>query len=151
MNIPPRKLLALVWFPVLAALMLAIACGGGGDDSGNTQPGQLTDPQSVPTATPWSQAPDVVMLDPNNIQPLPTTEPVNTGTITPSPVAGEPGVCGQTYTVISGDTMFGIADKCSVSEPDLEAANPQVDPHNLSVGDVLTLPAALTDTPTPTP
>jgi hypothetical protein len=147
-NVPPRKLTAFIWTAALAVLALAVACGGGGDDNTNDQTGHLTDPQNVPTATMWPQLPNVIILDPNNVQPLPTLNPNNGASPTPTAAPGEPGVCGQTYTIESGDTMFGIADKCGVSEPDLEAANAGVDPHSLVPGDVLTLPAKPTDTPT---
>ena len=137
---PPRKLPALIWLVLLAALMTAVACGGGGDDDDSGGTGQLSDPQNVPTVTPWQEPPEVILLDPDNIQPLPTDNP-NPGTAaSPTPLAGEPGVCGATYTVVSGDTTFGIADKCGVSPDEIKAANPDIDPGNLSVGQVLIMP-----------
>ena len=142
----PRKTITLIWIALLAALVLAVACGGGGDDDNGGQTGQLSDPQNVPTATEWAQAPDIILLDPNNIQPLPTDRPVNAETGTPTPEAGEPGVCGDTYTVVDSDTMFGIADKCGVSADDLQNANPDVDPRSLHVGDVLIIPQSSGDT-----
>ncbi|HVP04089.1 MAG TPA: LysM peptidoglycan-binding domain-containing protein [Dehalococcoidia bacterium] len=148
MNVPPRKFIALIWIAALAALALAVACGGGDDDNSG-QTGQLSDPQTVPTATEWVQAPDIIVLDPNNIQPLPTDRPVDTTTHTPA-ASGEPGVCGETYTVVADDTIFGIAEKCGVSPDDLQSANPDVDPHNLHIGDVLVLPQA-SEEPTATP
>ena len=89
------------------------------DDDAGSLPGQLSDPEAVPTATPWptEQVPEVIILDPENIQPLPP-DPDGGGTDggeTPSPEPGEPGVCGETYTVVAGDTTFGIAEKCGVS------------------------------------
>lgn len=153
MNVPSRKLSALAWLVLLAALALAVACGGGGDDANNGQTGQLSDPHNVPTATPWQQPPEVILLDPDNIQPLPTDKPNSGATASPTPVAGEPGVCGSTYTVVSGDTTFGIADKCGVPADDIIAANPDIDPRSLSVGQVLIIPEAASGTPTegPTP
>jgi LysM repeat protein len=138
---PPRKLPALTWLVLLAALAFAAACGGGDDDDDNGASGQLSDPQNVPTATPWQDLPEVILLDPDNIQPLPTDNPGPRGTATATPVAGEPGVCGPTYTVESGDTTFGIAEKCGVSPDDIIAANPDIDPRSLSVGQVLVMPA----------
>jgi hypothetical protein len=52
-----------------AGLLLLAACGGGGGGGGQTI-GQPTDPRSVPTATPWSQPPDVIILDPNALTPI---------------------------------------------------------------------------------
>lgn len=148
---PPRKLPALIWLVLLAALALAVACGGGGGDDDNGGTGQLSDPQNVPTVTPWQEPPEVILLDPDNIQPLPTDNPNPGVTASPTPVAGEPGVCGATYTVISGDTTFGIADKCGVSPDEIKAANPDIDPGNLSVGQVLIMPEASGEEPTATP
>jgi hypothetical protein len=134
----------LIWTAALAALAYALACGGGDDDGGGT--GQLSDPQNVPTATYWQDPPEVIMLDPDNIQPLPTDPPAGSpgggsGTEpTQPPAAGEPGVCGATYTVIPEDTTFGIAEKCGVSPDDIIAANPDIDPGSLTPGQVLIMP-----------
>lgn len=152
---PPRSLvLRLAALLILASLAVAAACGGGDDTNNNTSTGKLTDPQNVPTATPWPSQPAIVLLDPNNIQPLPPNQP-NTGpTESPTPAAGEPGDCGQTYTVVAGDTMFGIATKCGVDGQRLIDINPNADPSNLHIGDVLLLPDLLppsSDTDTPTP
>lgn len=147
MKTPPRKLPALIWLAVMAALVLAIACGGD-DDDGNGGTGQLSDPQNVPTATPWAEPPEVILLDPDNIQPLPTDPPAGSpgdggdgGEATPPPEGGEPGVCGDTYTVVAEDTTFGIAEKCGVSPDDIIAANPEIgDGRSLTVGQVLIMP-----------
>ncbi len=145
---PPRQLVAsFAALFILVALCLAAACGGG-DDNNNPGTGQLTDPNNVPTATPWQNAPDVIVLDPDNIQPLPPNEP-NTGPVA-TPVAGEPGVCGLTYTVEAGDTTFGIADKCGLDPQAVIDANPDIDAGNLSVGQVIALPPAPTDAPVAT-
>lgn len=135
---PPRKLLFAAPLLVIALILVA-ACGGDDDDDDATR-GQLSDPNNVPTATVWQVAPDVVLIDPNNIQPLPPSEggPVSGGEATPAP--GEPGVCGQTYTVEAGDTTFGIADKCGVSVEGIEAANPDIDIRALTIGDILIMP-----------
>lgn len=140
-TMPPRYLVVRFAVPfVLAALALAAACGGD-DSSNNASTGKLTDPQDVPTASPWQSPPPVVLLDPNNIRPLPPNQP-NTAPETPAPVPGEPGVCGQTYTVIAEDTMFGIAAKCGVDAQRLIDINPDADPANLVIGEVLLLPEA---------
>jgi hypothetical protein len=145
---PPRYLVSsLAALFVLVALCLAAACGGG-DNTSNAGTGQLSDPQNVPTATPWQIAPDVILLDPANIKPLPPNEPNAGPTDTPKP--GEPGVCGTTYTVVSGDTTFGIADKCGVEPQAIIDANPDINPGNLSIGQVINMPAPATDSPTPT-
>jgi hypothetical protein len=145
---PPRRLTFVLASP-LVLLAIFVACGGDDDDGGQFEPGNLTDQQTVPTATPWQQPPEVVLLDPDNIQPLPPNAPNedpgddDDGEATPVP--GEPGVCGETYTVISGDTTFGIADKCGVDAQAIIDLNPDIDPANLSVGQVLIMPEPAPD------
>jgi len=125
----------------LSLAALVAACGGGGDDDDTSRPGNLTDPRDVPTATPWTSAPEVVILDPNNIQPLPPVGTQDPGT----PDGGEatpglPGECGETYTVVSGDTPSGIAEKCGITTDELLDANPGLDPAAMHVGDVVNIP-----------
>jgi LysM repeat protein len=129
----------------LIALILIIflasgSCGDDDDETGSV-PGQLTDPQTVATATPWATAPEVIVLDPENIQPLPPSQPSD-GSASPTPAAGEPGVCGETYIVEAGDTTFGIAEKCGVSVDAIEAANPDIDIRSLTIGQEINMPAA---------
>ncbi len=66
--------------PLLAlalALLLATACGG--DDGGERPAGRLTDPRSVPTATPWGQPPAPIILDPDALTPISETGTDETG------------------------------------------------------------------------
>jgi len=59
-----------------------------------------------------------------------------------------------TYTVQAGDTMGGIALKFGVSVDDLQAANPEISPNTMSIGQVLRIPsdpANPSGEPTPTP
>ncbi len=134
---PRYRLLALAITLSLTAVLAA--CGGGGDDNGSGRPGNLTDPRDVPTATPWLQAPDVVILDPNNIAPLPPVgeqgSDATTGA-TPAPS----GDCGATYTVVSGDTPSGIAEKCGITTQQLLDANPGLDPKAIHAGDKINIP-----------
>jgi len=141
--LPPRwATLALL---ILVPAMLALAaCGGDDDGGGGTfEPGNLTAPDRVPTATPWVNAPDVVILDPDNINPLPPDDPNQTEpTPAPDPTGGgEPGVCGDTYTVESGDFLSTIGEKCGVDWQLIAELNPDVDPANLSIGQVLNMPS----------
>lgn len=142
---PPRKLAILALLLIIPALLAVAACGGGGDDDDTSfQPGRLTNPEDAPTATPWDSPPDIVLLDPDNIQPLPPDNPITNGDgeETPTPEPGEPGVCGETYTVVAGDTVFGIADNCGVDPDEIIALNPDIDPASLSIGQVINLPPA---------
>lgn len=145
---PPRKLLLAAPLSLLVLLLVA-ACGGGDDDDGGSV-GQLSDPNNVPTVTPWVDVPAVVLIDPNNIQPLPPDEPGDDGGTDSTPVPGEPGVCGQTYTVEAGDTVFGIADKCGVDPQAIIDLNPDIDPAALTIGEILIMPdvEAVTEAPT---
>jgi hypothetical protein len=45
------------------------ACGGDGGEEERVV-GQLTNPESVPTATPWSEAPAPIILGPDVLTPL---------------------------------------------------------------------------------
>lgn len=135
---PLYRPLALVITLTIAALLAG--CGGGGDDNSAERPGNLTDPRDVPTATPWEDAPEVVILDPNNIQPLPPVGDQGTddsgGEATPA-AAGE---CGEKYTVVSGDNPSIIAEKCGITTQELLAANPGLDPTGLHIGDKVNIP-----------
>lgn len=144
MTAPRIALACLLSCAVLLAL--AVACGGGDDAKPGT--GRLTDPKDVPTATPWPAPPDVIILDPNSIQPIP---PLGGGSPTPTAQPGEPGVCGTTYTVVADDTLFGIADKCGVGSTALQDANADVDPKTLHIGQVLNVPPKPAETPAPEP
>lgn len=49
--------------------------------------------------------------------------------------------CGDSYTVLLGDTMYEIALYCQVSFPALVAANPQIaNPNRIYPGQVLVIP-----------
>ena len=59
-----------------------------------------------------------------------------------------------TYTVQRGDTISSIALKFGVSMDDLQAANPEISPNAMSVGQVLNIPSNPenpSSEPTPTP
>ncbi len=84
--------------------------------------------------------------------PAPSQKPVTR--VTPTPQRGNPvvnpapvqkpqSVAAPTvtsYVVASGDTMGAIAHKLKVKVKSLEAANPNVDPHRLKVGQKLNVP-----------
>lgn len=81
--------------------------------------------------------------------PLATDTPAATPTITdtPGPTAVPAPI---TYTVNSGDTLYGIAQQFNVSMCDLMVANDIADPALLSQGRTLTIPSAEFPAPTPT-
>jgi len=134
-----RQRLPALALPVLLVLSLLVACNGDSEPGTAGPTGQLTDPRSVPTASPWAKPPEVIFLEPGAIKPLggggqQGEEPGEGG--------GEvtPGQCGKTYKVQSGDNPSTIAEKCGVELQALLDANPGIDPTKLQVGQELELP-----------
>lgn len=113
----------------LLAVMLLLAatvyaCGGGGAKG-------PIDPNAVPTATLPNPLPQVVIVGQ-----------------TSGPNGNNVG--GQTYTVVSGDTLLDIANRFDVSVDDLMAINNLTDPTALFVDEVLTIPGtSSSSTPRP--
>jgi LysM repeat protein len=88
--------------------------------------------------------------------------PYSTSTLSQSPtpdglVAAEtplPSPTPFTYTVKSGDTISSIALKFGVSIEDLQAANPEISPNTMPIGQVIKIPSDPENPsgePTPTP
>jgi hypothetical protein len=148
--------------PAVAILLAIAACGGDDDDETDGGTGQITDPRTVPTATPWDVAPDAIILDPDNLTPLSGGEGIGApddGDDDDSGDGGDggdgdgadggddgssgppPGECGNdTYTIAAGDTISGIAERCDLATQDILDANPGIDPAGLHIGDVINLP-----------
>lgn len=101
------------------ALALALACGS--SKPAPQAAGSLTDPRTVPTATPWNEPPPPTFL---------------TGT----PVAPQ-AQPGTTYTVQPNDIPATIAAKLGVDVDELMRINDITDPSKLQVGQVLKVPA----------
>lgn len=113
---------------ILLSSALAMACGGGGEGVRGDAP----DVRNVATATLPAE--------------LPEARIVGGGAI-----AGG-GAPGLTYIVKSGDTLAGIASRFGIALEDLRAANPDLNPSAMSVGDVVRLPdSAAGATPQPEP
>lgn len=102
---------------------------------------------------------------PNNtidvsLQPYLTSTPQNTTTpnilfVETTPI---PTNTPQVYIIKSGDTFSAIAEAFKISISDLRAANPDVNPNALTIGDLILIPdrsaifaAASTPTPLPVP
>jgi LysM repeat protein len=102
--------------------LAAAACGG---DSGA---GDAPDDASIPTATLPAELPEPMIVGGGIVQP-----------------GG-----GSSYTIKSGDTLAGIAERFGISLEDLLAANPGIEPATLQSGDNIKLPTG-TDVPSVTP
>lgn len=75
--------------------------------------------------------------DGQSAAPTATATAAPQATKTPKP---KTRTSGGTYTVRPGDTPSGIAEKENVAVDELLAANPDVNPDALAVGDKLKLP-----------
>lgn len=110
-----------------AALLPAAALASGCDDG--TSSADPPDLSRVPTATLPAELPQAIIV---------SGGPVQTG--------------GQaTYTVQSGDSLAAISERFGFSIEELIAANPGIQEQGLLPGDVINLPAAPDDLPTPEP
>lgn len=79
-------------------------------------------------------------LDPNNL--IAGQEVlIPSGEIQPDPDT-PPCPSGVYWVVAAGDTLYGIAKASGVNLAALEAANPQVNPHNLQIGQEICLPSS---------
>lgn len=77
-----------------------------------------------------------------NTPTIDTNAPVVTPPVAVAPpVVTPPAATGEEYTVVQGDTLGKIAKKNGVTLKALEAANPEVVPTKLKIGQKLTIPA----------
>lgn len=119
---------------LLIAVVLFSGCIFGGDDGG---PDSVTRSGVAPTATMPSTLPEPIELGSSDVATTTNTTAAN----------------GNTYTVVSGDTLFGIAAKLGVAQEQQAAWTAEVlrlngvpDASLLAAGVVLRLPVL----PTPT-
>ncbi len=135
-----------ILFPLLAltfGLLLVAACSGDGDDE--FAPARLTDPRTVPTASPWPQPPEPIILEPGALTPISEgngegngEEDGASGDGASTPTATEE--CGEVYSVEAGDVPFSIATKCGVDVDELLELNSIDDPTTLFIGQELKIP-----------
>jgi LysM repeat protein len=117
----------------LAALVLTVAAACGGDDEdGAILGGFLTDPSTVPIATPWPQPPEPIPLEEDAIAPL----------VPGGEQEEEEGAAGETYIVQPGDSPFSICEQFGCDFQELMELNGITDATTLQVGQELKIPVA---------
>ena len=80
---------------------------------------------------------------------LTVTPPTATATAASLAAQATQPLSATTYTVVAGDTIWGIAQRFGVTLQRLIEANPAIDPNLLHEGDVLLIPSAKDVLPTP--
>src|SRR5512141_2242195 len=103
-------------------------------------------------------APQQTSSAPSSVNLIPFLTSTQSPSQTPEPlVAAEtplPSPTPFTYTIKSGDTISSIALKFGVSMDNLQAANPEISPNTMSIGQVIKIPSNPDNPsgePTPTP
>src|SRR5689334_14776029 len=98
------------------------------------------------------------VFTPNSSTLIPFLTSTQSPSQTPEPLlAAEtplPSLTPFTYTIKSGDTISSIALKFGVSMDELQAANPEISPNSMSIGQVIKIPSNPDNSsgePTPTP
>ncbi|MCJ7738257.1 MAG: LysM peptidoglycan-binding domain-containing protein [Anaerolineae bacterium] len=105
----------------------------------------------APTATPVPQPTATAVPQPTatpvaGATPVPTSPPAPAPTVPPSPSEG------TLYTVVSGDTLYGISRRYGVTLQAIVTANGIVNPNLIRVGQQLTIPGgAAPPAPAPPP
>jgi len=94
-----------------------------------------------------------ISIEPYSTSTLQATSTPNVFVVNETPL---PTATLHIYTIESGDTLSEIAEKFKISENDLRAANPDVSPNSMSIGETLIIPDpssafAPGSTPTPVP
>ncbi|MFT4416288.1 LysM peptidoglycan-binding domain-containing protein [Fredinandcohnia humi] len=80
------------------------------------------------------------------VQDATATEPAQETTTTVQPTPTQPTT---TYTVVAGDTLYGISVKCNTTVDQIKSLN-NLTTNILNIGQVLKVPGTVTATPTPT-
>lgn len=80
---------------------------------------------------------------------VPQTPPQDTGASPAASVLPDDVPAGPWYVVAPGDCPAGIASRFGISLESLSKSNPGMDPKNLPVGKVLSIPSAMAAAPPP--
>ncbi len=127
----------------IVLIAFAAACGGKGPAPANDQ---VNDPASVPSSTPLANAPVYYIVGDTITMKGGATATIGAGNSTPSSGSS------QSYTVVAGDTCYGIASQFGITIDQLYRANGGENGAcaSLSAGNVMHIPGqAPTTTPTP--
>jgi LysM repeat protein/lysophospholipase L1-like esterase len=138
---------------LLAARCLEAVSGA----AGLSAPGliaSLEDRDVRPTAAAGPAKAPVSLAEAHPVKAVQTTRtaamaPKTTDAVTLKPVAAaKPATqpAANAYQVAEGDTLWSVAKRLGVVPDRLAQANPGVDPHRLTIGQSLAVPAALPDT-----
>lgn len=128
---------------MLVLVGLGSACGRKGQAPANSQ---VNDPASVPSSTPLANAPVYYIVGDTITMKGGATATIGAGNSTPS------GGSSQSYTVVAGDTCYGIAAQFGITIDQLYRANGGESGTcaSLTAGNVMHIPGQ-TATTTPTP
>jgi len=121
---------------LLASLLVALGLSGSWGQSPLTavaSVGPTASPTFVPTAPPTAAPTPSPTLVPPTEAPTPPPTPTPRPTRTPAPSF-------RTYTIVSGDTLSGIAHRFGTTVLALEQLNHITNPNALRVGQVLLIP-----------
>lgn len=110
---PARFLAPLALIAVVVALLAIISGSGGGGGTSTSESTTTTSSAQTSTSTTTSKQ--------AKKKPAKSTD------------------TGKTYTVQVGDTLGGIANKTGVPLQQIEALNPDVDPHAMTTGQEIRL------------
>jgi LysM repeat protein len=121
------------------------------------EPNSYNQPDTAPVVPPFEPAvtqpadSNVGALTPDGgMQPTPppfesytaVAPPIQEPVATPPPTAipEPPPSTGQTYKIKTGDTFYGLAGEFGVTMQAIVAANPNVDPNRLQIGQTINIP-----------
>ncbi len=144
MRVPSMAVMKNLFATIAAsiALLSAVACGGGNGEpqqpAGPDGVPQLTNPATVPTSAPVDGTLTYIIRD-NGVSAPDGSGMTVSGNATPGPSR-------NVYTIVSGDTCFGIALTLGTTVEELERANAALNCGALQPGTELRVPAGSTGT-----
>src|ERR1044071_8469965 len=134
---------------VLLCVLLIAGCNKKaeqGTETGIAPPPSDTWPTStVPAApTPLPPPPPPPTPPQATVAVAPPAAELTTPIPTPPPVPEQPTASASEHPIVKGDTFAPIGKKYGVAYKAIEAANPNINPPRLKIGDKIKIPAAKT-------